>query len=718
MSKISYLSNNKFITKINKIISDKSSFTNLISSQNFLYFFCSLVFFTSIFIRSRINIGPDTSIYIGIAKKMIDGGRYYYDFYESNFPLSFYLYIWQYCFSYFTGINSMITSEIFINVFALASILLSARILKKTTIYDNKAHYNLIIISYFIGFFYRNPAMLIGEFGTKTSLFFIFAYPYISYCFERKSAFSKKDLLLKGLLMGIIPCVKPSYIFLLIPVEIYNFFQSRKLKFFFELDKITALVVGTSYLIIMLLFTPEFFTYMVPMWSITYPPYKDLYTFFSQSFKHIPDRLILPSFLFLSFLYKKISKNDKILILIFLGAYINSVLEAGISNDQLSTYHGILVIMLLKFSYNILSLKEFSFYQNKFIFLLLFLVPLFDIPNFFVSLFGIMNIWWVILLVSFIYILIKIKSQNQITWLELVRNIKLSSIILTSLLLIFLTLISLSLIALVPYGSDLSWDSENRNLITILSGYTVINFAAFLIGLCIFEKLHKKFFKKFSVLSTVVTISVMSSFFCGYILSLFISSSSNSVMANLDKLSVELVKYSKIYAPKKEDKIILFSGLSVYLYPLVSYLDKEADYKAYSQYMIKNNYITSDDYKNDKNKNITSPKNPVFVDRYFYDDVMNLIQNTDLKIILIDNSVEIKLKKSCKINQLEIMFKNPEFKKAFFKNFKYRGHMMTYEKSKYKRPSVYLFGHKKDIFDQVKSSKKVLLYDFEVYVRR
>ncbi len=213
-----------------------------------------------------------------------------------------------------------------------------------------------------------------------------------------------------------------------------------------------------------------------------------------------------------------------------------------------------------------------------------------------------MNIWWAILLVSFVYILTKIKSQNRFTWLELIKNIKLSNIILTAILLIFLSLISLSLIAMVPYGSDLSWDSENRNLTTMLSGYTIINFAAFLIGLCIFEKLHKKFFKKFSTLATLVTVSVMSSFLCGYLLVLFTSSSSNSVMANLDKISVETIKYSKIYAPKKEDKIILFSGLSVYLYPLLSYLDKEADYKAYSQYLIKNNYIVGDYYKNDKNK--------------------------------------------------------------------------------------------------------------------
>ena len=713
MLRLNHLSDNKFFIKINKIISDKNSFINLISSQNFLYFLCSLIFLTSIFVRSRINVGPDTGIYISLGKKIIDGGKYYYDFYESNFPLSFYFYAWQYCFSHFTGINSVITSEIFINIFALGSILLSARILKRTTIYDNKACYNVIIIAFFIGFFYRNPAMIIGEFGTKTSLLFIFLYPYIAYCFERKSALSKKDLLLKGLIMATIPCIKASYIAILIPVEIYNFFQSRKLKFFFELDKVTALLVGTFYLAMMFVFNQEYFTYMVPMWSITYPPYKDLYTFFSQSFRHIPDRLIIPSFFFLIFLYKKISKNDKILILIFLGAYINSVLEAGFSDDQISTYNGILIIMILKFSYDFLTLKEFSFYENKFILLLLFLVPLFDIANFFISLFGIINIWWLILLSCFGYLLVKIKLENHFTFHDLIKKIKISNIFKTSALLVFLAIISITLISMVPYGSDLSWHSNGKNLVMMLSGFTTSNFFSFLIGLFIFEKLHKKFFKKFSFLAIVAILSIISSFICGYLFIIFSSSSSNFAMAGLDKLSQEIVKYSKIYAPKNEDKIILLSGQNIYLYPLVAYLNKEADYKAYSMYMNDNDMTSNGD-----RPYTSSPKDPSFVYRYFYDNMVNRLQSTDSKIVLIDNSAKIILGQSCNLSQMEIMLKNPELRKIFFRNFKYRGHIMTYQKSRHQRPSIYLFKHKKDVSDNVKLSKEELLYDFEVYVRK
>lgn len=706
-------------TRINKIISSKDSLTNLVSSSNFFYFFCLLIFFISIFIRSRIDIGPDTAIYIELGKKMFNGDRYYYDFYESNMPISFYFYAWQYAFAQATGISSIIVSEIFSNVFGLAAILLAARILKKTTIYDNKAYYHLIIISYFIGYFIRNPAIIIGEYGTKTSLFLMFAYPYISFCFERKIPFSKKELLLKGLLMATLPAIKPSYIALVVIIEIYNFLQSRKLKFFFEIDKLAALLIGLSYLLFMWIYTREYFTYMVPMWSISYPPYQNAFTFFAGTFKNIPNRLVFPCFLFLVFLYKKIKKDDIILILAFLGAYINLVLETGISNDQLSTYYSILIIIILKFSYDFLTLEESSFSQNKFIFLLLFLVPEFDYQNFFAAFFGISNIWWIIVPISFVYLLLKIKFKTHYSWLKLVKEIRLSNVIKVVLILGMLIIFSITLICAIPYGSTLSLNGGgDKKLSVMLQAYTIINICSFLISLYFFEKLHKKFFKKFSLLGIVTVISIISSFICGYMSLIFSSSSSNSWKADLDQLSYEVAKYSEIYAPKQEDRILLFSGLSVYVFPLVIYLDRDTNYKAYSEYFANNTFVITDDYKNKQNEYITSPSDKIFVHRYFYNNLIHMLKNADSKVILVDNSFDVKAGKTCAVNQLEIMFGNSELTQIFFKNFKYAGHILTTQEYPYQRPSFYLFKHHKDIFDSVKSSDRVVLYDFEVYVRR
>jgi len=197
-----------------KIIFDKiiNKFNKIVSAQNFLVITCAIIFCLSIFLRSIIDIGPDTGVYLDLGKEVAKGHRYYYDFFESNFPLSFYIYALQYKISLGLKINPIITAEIFINFLALLSIFYSAKILQRSAIYNNRAHYNLIIISYFLGFFLRSNVIQLGEFGTKSSFLLLCLFPYISFSFERKIALTKSELIQRGILMGLIPCFKPHYL--------------------------------------------------------------------------------------------------------------------------------------------------------------------------------------------------------------------------------------------------------------------------------------------------------------------------------------------------------------------------------------------------------------------------------------------------------------------------------------------------------------------------
>ena len=68
---------------------------NYYSSRYFLFSVCAAIFLLSIFLRSFIDIGADTAIYIDVGRKIAKGGKYYYDFFESNFPISFYFYALQ-----------------------------------------------------------------------------------------------------------------------------------------------------------------------------------------------------------------------------------------------------------------------------------------------------------------------------------------------------------------------------------------------------------------------------------------------------------------------------------------------------------------------------------------------------------------------------------------------------------------------------------------------
>jgi hypothetical protein len=145
---------------VNKFKKYAASFENaasgchkIFASKSFLLISCTIIFAVSIFLRSMHDIGPDTGFYLDIAQKISRGGRYYYDFFESNFPLSFYYYALQQKLAVVSGISPIVLSEIFINILALLSISWSAKILQKTKINDDKIAYNFVIIAFFLGFF-------------------------------------------------------------------------------------------------------------------------------------------------------------------------------------------------------------------------------------------------------------------------------------------------------------------------------------------------------------------------------------------------------------------------------------------------------------------------------------------------------------------------------------------------------------------------------------
>ena len=135
---------------------------NLLPQNKYFYtIICLGIFLLSIFIRSLADIGPDTSVYLDVGKKLALKKQYYDDIFEINFPLTMWFYALQYKISQALDISPIIIAEWVVNISAILSILWSKKILKKTQYYQDKALYNLLIISFFIGFFLRPYAFLI-----------------------------------------------------------------------------------------------------------------------------------------------------------------------------------------------------------------------------------------------------------------------------------------------------------------------------------------------------------------------------------------------------------------------------------------------------------------------------------------------------------------------------------------------------------------------------
>lgn len=662
-------------------------------SKNFLIISCALAFLISIFLRSSSDIGADTGVYLDLGKKVSEGKKYYYDFFESNFPISFYFYALQFQISQFLHISPIILSEIVVNLLALASIFWSAKILKGSTINDHKAHYNLIIIGYFLGFFLRSNALQIGEFGTKTSLILIALFPYISFSFVRKNPFTNRELIERGILMGLIPCLKPHYLIFIIFIEFYKFSQKKSLKFFYEIDKLLMILIGVFYLFLMLKFTPEFFEFMVPMWSKSYSAYDDNAVFLENFLHHIAARIAPLSFIFLIFSRLKLDANDKILTLFFIAASLLITIENIGTIDQVVVFSAIATICFLKFLFDLIQSKKILLSENKFIITSLILFPVFDITIFPASIFGLggfVNIWWFAALIYPFFLARKLNAENK--KILRIRNI-----------IIFLTLYFSSLyLAVQALKYEGGWAFISVNL-------TVLFFFLFFLE----KKIHPKVSPKFSTFSVFVIVTSISCLLYSYITAVIDSVKHETSYSFPNKLSDMVVHYSKEYAPQKDDGILMISIWIAHQFPTLNYLQKENIQKFHIAAIQAN--------KGAIGQSRMFPidnSDKIFTYSYLFDDVVNSLTNPHVKVIFINNTPEVLDKKTrCLIGTLEYYFLDPHFKKKFLKNFHFANHVIINHKVEALKKPSFITREKPSIFDQVKPSNQQILHDFEVYIR-
>ena len=81
-----------------------------------------IIIAASILAQSSRDLGHDSATYLEIAEKMLAGGKYYYDFFESNLPLSFLLTMIPVLLAKFFDFNQIASAEIFWNLLGILSI--------------------------------------------------------------------------------------------------------------------------------------------------------------------------------------------------------------------------------------------------------------------------------------------------------------------------------------------------------------------------------------------------------------------------------------------------------------------------------------------------------------------------------------------------------------------------------------------------------------------
>ena len=257
----------------------------LFNNEFFGFFCCFSIVLLSLYKRSTIDIGQDSGLYLEIAQKILDGKKYYYDFFEFNFPLSFLLLTPPVYVANLLNISPIIIADYYINLLAILSLIWAYKILKNSQKIKSQTELSILIICFTAGFFIRGKTLIFNEFLTKTSFLLIFFYPFFSYYFYGVEKLKKIQKIYLGILSGFIISVKPNFIFLVAFFEIYRIFKLRNIKSLFEIHNLVCAFFVILYATLIFIFFKSFvenFSYMMTI----YYEYKYGYLFKESSQKY------------------------------------------------------------------------------------------------------------------------------------------------------------------------------------------------------------------------------------------------------------------------------------------------------------------------------------------------------------------------------------------------------------------------------------------------
>jgi len=583
----------------------------IIASKNAAFFGCLFIIATSVLARSARDIGHDSALYLEIAQKMLDGGKYYQDFFESNFPLSFVFAMIPHFLAKIFSLHQIIAAEIFTNFVGILSLYFSARILARL---KDRTVFNLIIISFAISFFWRVFTLQFNEFLTKSSYLLAFAFPYVSYHLLDHSKIKNPDRILTGFFAALFFCLKPHYGILPIVFELEKMIRAKSLRPAFCLRNYTTISVIIIYFLLLLLCFPD---YIANAAKIFLAYKKTAFAWTSVVLRED----VYPVFVF-AFLCFFLIRENQILWKLFLLSFAAILI---VLSEVIGGYDQRFAIYSLSLPFIILALcflirrQFFNFRKDWFFLLLIILIPQFDAKNIFAFAINISMFWWVFVLI----LDKKFLPTNLILWSCFVA------------LAIFIFAISF-----IQNFAFLSW-SLSAVIFVLMIDFYQKNFSS----------------KKFSTLSSCVIVSVISYFIAMHLAAIFNFKTHYQafVYKSPNHLSAEIIKTFKS-AAKFDDKMISIAEIIPGTYPTMTYLDKIND-SPFSQFLLLFYKIFSSEKKLD------------MVEKYQFERLQKQLQDKRNKLVFIETKNAAYDMRQCRIGFLENYFRDKEFKKFFLKNY-------------------------------------------------
>ncbi len=602
------------LKKISKI---PEFFGKIFAAKSTAFFGSIIIVAVSILAQSTRDLGHDSATYPEIAQKMLAGGKYFYDFIESNLPLNFVLTMIPVLLAKTFDLNIFATAEIFWNLLGISSIYFSNRILTRSELAKDQTVFNLLVLGFAAGFFWRVFTLQFNEFGTKTTYLLTIIFPYISYHLLNEEKLKNSDQILIGILAGLLFCLKPHYGIFVIVFEVVKIIKTRSFISVFCLRNYTSSGVLIGYVITLFSFFPDYIESLSSLISLYYKgAYNLVFYMITQDLFPI---------LLLIFLSKDLLVSEKILSRLFLPVIASALLilfELIGGLDQRFIFYSVSLSFVILTVFFLIKNQRINWHRDGLMLMMILLLPQFDPQKIFSVALALPYFWGILACALW-------QKWRKLVAIDL--RVKIC----------FVGLVILTIAAL-----------QVREFFEI----------AFISSLAIFvflldwnQKLHEKFFAKkelsrlsaaaiFLVLSCLISLKLAAIFNLQFYEDSYKFKSPNHFTA-------EMIKNIKHYSGKDETVISISSGIPG-TYPMMTYADKknELPFLQYEALF----------YKISEEKNGDA--------EYVMSQLKEALKLPKNKLVFVGILHQFDDKK-CSIEFLEYYFRDAEFRKIFLENY-------------------------------------------------
>lgn len=213
-------------------------------------------------LQDQLFLNWDVSWLMHAAKRLLNGGTYSHDFFETNPPLILYLYLPPILVNKTLNINLALAFRCYIFLLSALSLSLCYPFLRK--IFSKQ---DPILRSVFIVFLAAAYLILpLHELGQRDHLLVMLTLPYLLAVVYRLQGNSIKtgEAALLGLLAGLGFALKPHFLITLVLIELYYAFSKKNLFACLRPETVMMLVLMSAYGAAIFAFFPDYLSFVVP----------------------------------------------------------------------------------------------------------------------------------------------------------------------------------------------------------------------------------------------------------------------------------------------------------------------------------------------------------------------------------------------------------------------------------------------------------------------